>query len=158
MFQIYADQSEFRRVAEALEAEADGAELIADLSTEILGILEPAVSEAKSRILGSGGLPHDGPSIRSAIAERTGAKVSTRKNSLGVRVRVLTAGMPRAFALAGKRFNQRVFRRQAWGKAWVDQVGAPEWFDGPLLNDAAKYREAVLKAMRQAMDRVARKG
>lgn len=158
MFVVYADEAQFRQVAEALDQEADGRQLIADLQDEITAIVEPAVEQAKGNLMASGGLPHEGESLRAAVVARTGLKVSTRKSSLGVRVRVLTSGMPRQFALAGKRFNQRVFRRMAWGKTWVDQVGAPGWFDRPLLDDAAKYRAAVLKAMRDSMDRVARRG
>lgn len=157
MMRVEPDQASFNRVSRALDAEADGVQLRRDLVTELRQAVEPAIGEVRGRLMasGSGGLPHDGEPLRSTIAAGVKPKIRTKGRSAGVSIVAHKRGMPRGFVNAPKRFNQRHFRHRIFGKnVWVLQVGAPEWFDGPLRGHQDRYRQRVEAAMEHMVKRI----
>ena len=75
----------------------------------------------------------------------------------GVSVKARKSGMPRGFANAPKRINAQKFRHPVFGKdRWVEQVGAPGFFDHPLQRDHVAYRAACVRAIEDMADRISR--
>lgn len=156
-WQVTAD--DLRDVGTALKYEEDGMRLRRQLAKELRDAVAPAVAEAKGRVLaiGSAGLPHDGGSLRSAVASRVQTQARLTGKSAGVRVRARKSGMPRGFANAPKRLNRDGgWRHPVYGNrdVWVRQLGAPDWFDDPLQARKAEYRAAVERAVRGMADRI----
>lgn len=159
MIEIQADQRTFNALARALAAEAGGDALRRDLAADLREELAPAVSEVRSRLLasGSGGLPHGEP-LLPAIAAGVKVDVRVGKRAARARIRASKRGMPRDFVNAPKRFNERSFRHHVFGReGWVEQVGAPGWFDDPLHDRQGKYRRAVERAMERCVRRITRR-
>jgi hypothetical protein len=150
---------DLRDVGTALKYEEDGARLRRALTKELRTAVAPAVAEAKGRVMamGTAGLPHAGEPLRAAVARRVTAQARLTGRSAGVRVRASKKGMPRGFANAPKRLNAAGgWRHPVFGDAdrWVDQTGAPGWFDDPLRARRAEYRQAVERAVKDMADRI----
>lgn len=158
MIELSADTQALQALAKKLGAEADGKKLRRDLAKEMRGALAPAVAEAKSGILSmsSGGLPHDGPPLRAAIARQIRAEARLSGRATGARVRAKKKSLPREFKNAPKRTNSRKgWRRRIYGRdVWVQQKGEPGWFDDPMKRHRREYRAAVLSAMNSAAKRI----
>lgn len=160
MIEARADEASFTRVARALADEGDGQELRTDLAEGLHAALEPGLAEVRSALMGmaTGGLPHGGEPLRQAVAAGTQIDVQLGGQSAGARISVSKHGMPRGFANAGKRLNQRQFRHRVYGRDMVViQVGAPGWFDDTLARGATRYRLAAARALDNVADRIGRK-
>lgn len=162
MIALEADASALKRVATALNAEADGKALRRDLGKNIRKALAPAVAEARAgiRSMSSAGLPVEGGGLRQAIARRIRAQAKLSGRTPGARVRVSKRGMPRGFELAARRTNRRKgWRHPVYGNrnVWVSQLGKPGWFDDPMRRGRPRYRAAVLAALNESARRITRK-
>lgn len=156
-WQVTAD--DLRDISTALRTEQDGVRLGRDLARRLRQAVEPAVSEAKGRVLAmdSGGLRGDGGSLRAAVAAKVGAQALLSGKRAGVRVRARKSGMPRGFANAPKRLNSdKGWRHPVFGNrdTWVSQVGAPNWFDDPMQARVGEYQAAVRQAVQDMADRI----
>lgn len=159
-YHVEPDSKQFRRVAAALDDEADGREIRSDLSEAFEGLLETIAGEQRSGLMAmsSGGLPHAGEPLRNAIAERIAVDIRFGGRSAGARIRVRKGGMPRKFVNAAKRTNDAQWRRQVFGKTWVVQLsGAEDWFDDPIKRLGPKAHRAAGKALDRAAQRIDRK-
>lgn len=146
-------------VAAALRTEQDGATIRRQLTTALRKAVEPAVLDAKSRIMamGSGGLPHAGESLRSAIASRTRAEARTGGKASGVRVRARTTPGARGFKNAPRRTNRESgWRHPVFGntEVWVHQEGAVGWFDDAMHAHPDEYAAAARKVVQDAAERI----
>lgn len=154
---------DLRDLAVALKYEQDGAVMRRDLLRGLRAAVLPAVQGAKSSIMSmpSGGLRQAGGSMRSAIARQVKTEVKLSARSAKIRVKARRRGMPRGFVNAPKAYNSaRGWRHPVIGtngQRWVSQRGKPGWFDDPLRSRRDQYRAAVLAAMQQTADRIARK-
>lgn len=156
-FQVTAD--DLRDISTALRTEQDGVRLGRDLARRLRQAVEPAVTEAKGRVLAmdSGGLRRDGGSLRAAVAAKVGAQALLSGKRAGVRVRARKSGMPRGFANAPKRLNSdKGWRHPVFGNrdTWVSQVGAPNWFDDPMQARVGEYQAAIRQAVQDMADRI----
>lgn len=167
--EISVEQNALARVALRLKTEEGGAilrrELIADLRTAVA----PAVEQVKGNARGIASSPRaahtkkniagaDATSLGDAIARGVSTQVrltSAAGKAVGVSIKAKKTGMPRDFINAPKRFNAEKFRRRVYGRAWVEQVGRPGWFDKPLHADIATYRAACVAAVERMARRIA---
>jgi len=156
---VTVTSEDLTHLAKILSKEEDGKKLRRDLAKSLREASKPAAEEAKSAILSmdTGGLPHEGQSLRQAIAERitTEARLTGRSTGAKVKARRLATG----FIHAPKRTNANKWRHQVYGNpnVWVDQVGKPRWFDDALKNYGEKWREAVVEAINAMAERIARR-
>lgn len=161
MIKMSVDTEALKTLGKALGQEADGKKLRRDLAKNMRQALAPAVAEAKAGIMSmsSGGLPHTGAPLRSAIARQVKAEARLTGRSTGARVKVKKRSMPRGFLNAPKRTNShKGWRRQVYGRGvWVEQRGKPGWFDDPMKRSAPQARKAVLAAMNESARRIVRK-
>lgn len=169
--QLSVEQGDLAKLSLALKSAANGAELRKDLITELRAVITPAAAEAKANIRGITASPRakhtkknigggEATSIGDAIARGVTTQVrltSGAGKAVGVSVKAKKAGMPRNFVNAPKRFNQAKFRHRVYGHdVWVDQVGRPQWFDGPMQSHKAEYRAACIAAMERMAQRIGR--
>lgn len=157
---IRADQRSFDRVARAVQSEAGGRRLRADLVDELEDAVDPAVHEVRSALLGmhTGGLAHGGEPLRAAVAAGIHDQVVLTGSAAGVRVIASKEGMPRGFRLAAKRLNARGWRHPVFGgRVTVRQVGAPGFFDDTLSRYAPAARRGVERAIENSVNRMARR-
>ena len=150
-------------LARALDREANGQQFARDLSTNIHEALQPLVTTVQGAVLGmsTGGLPHGGQPLRTAVAQQVESYVRLSGKSPGAGVRVRKYGMPRGFNNAPRRLNARKgWRHPVFGNTnvWVHQVGEPGWFDDNTTRFAGRYRVAVKRAMDDMAERIARSG
>jgi len=159
-YSVEPDKASFERVILALESESDGKKLEAELVQNLRDILEPAVAEAKSAVMAvsSGGIPHAGTPLGSAVAAGVDTYVRLGKNPM-VGIEAKNTGMPRGFKNAPKRLDSRKgWRHPVFGTdKWVLQMGAPGWFEDAITKRQDKYRKAVEQALQHVADRIARK-
>lgn len=157
---VEPDKASFERVIRALDDEKDGKKLKAELVRNLEDALQPAVEEARSNVMAyqTGGLPHEGEPLRSAVAAGVSAYVRLGDKPI-VGIEAKKTGMPRGFANAPKRLNERRgWRHPVFGTGkWVTQLGAPGWFDDPIQRRKATYKKAVQKALQGVADRISRK-
>lgn len=139
----------------ALRAESDGKALNRDLVRELRVVAEPAAAAARAAILsmGTSGLHHPEPALRTAVAEHTKVTVRTGGRHPSVGVRASKTGMPRGFYNAPKRLNAaKGWRHQVFGQdTWVTQRGRPGWFDDTI----ARFKPAAERGAKSAMDDMA---
>jgi hypothetical protein len=146
-------------VAYALRTEQDGARIRRELTTALRKTVEPAVIDAKSRIMamGSGGLDHAGEPLRSTIASRVRAEARTSGKASGVRVRARTTPGARGFKNAPRRTNRASgWRHPVFGntEVWVHQEGAVGWFDNAMHAHPDEYAAAARKVIQDAAERI----
>ena len=160
MLVVEPDTESFRRVARALADEGDGKELRRELVANLKAIMEPAAEEARANIMGmrSGGLPHAGEQLRSAVAAGVKTYVRTGHNP-HVGIKASKRGMPRGFVNAPKRLNEaKGWRHKVFGRdVWVTQIGVPGWFDRPIQRRRKQYERAVQQALENVAKRIDRK-
>jgi len=164
MAQLSVEQSQLTALGKRFAAEADGAKLRLELIRNLRIAVAPAVEQIKSgamQIKRAGSVakrptkknpvPESSISLGAAIARGVSTQVrltSGARKAAGVAVKARKSGMPRNFPNAPKRINAKKFRHRVYGRdRWVDQVGAPGFFDDPLRRDHALYRLACIKAM-----------
>lgn len=160
MIRAEPDARSFARVVHALDAEADGRHWRADLAAEFEDILQDVVREQKSGLMGmrTGGLDHAGEPLRNAIADRMEIEIRFGGRSAGARIIAHKSGLPRRFANAPKRTNAPSWRRRVFGRdVWVQQIGAPKWFDEPIEAHGARYRAAARRVLDDVAQRIDRK-
>lgn len=151
---VEPDSASFTRVASALSAESDGREWRRDMSAGMQAALAPGVAATRSALAGAGGGSHEGTPLTPAI----GAQVQVAALSSGAVIFAGKQGMPRGFANAAKRFNQRQFRRRVYGSnTWTTQVGAPGWFDNTLAHMHPRLRLAAIAALEGRARRISRR-
>lgn len=152
------DASGLREVSRQLRRLEDGKELRKELAAELRGAVQPAVAEARGAIMSMPARGTVSPALRSAIAKRVLPEVHTTGRWTGVRVRAAQTPEIRGFRNAARRTQSRdgwrhpTFGRRGKGD-WVKQRGKPDWFDRSI----AKHRAAYETAVREALDRWARK-
>lgn len=170
MIQLSVQQSQLAELAARLAKEADGRRLRLELARNLRAAVAPAVAEVKSgamqikRSESNGARPtRKNPvadsdiSLGAAIARGVTAQVRMKGRSAGVSVKAKKSGMPRGFVNAPKRINAQKFRHPVFRKTtWVEQVGAPGFFDTPLHRDRLAYRAACVKAMEDMANRIAK--
>lgn len=156
--ELHVEQHGLKRLAAALQVEADGKRLRADLIKELRRAVDPAKEKAKSAVMGihSSGLTHGKP-LRATIASQVKSEVRVSGRLVGIRVRAKNRGMPRRFGQAPKRTNATGWRHPVFGRQtryWVHQIGKPGWFDDTLAEGRGEYRIAVHRAMEDAARRI----
>ncbi|WP_433232407.1 hypothetical protein ACQP2H_10545 [Micromonospora sp. CA-248260] len=160
MIELSTDQKALQALGKALKQEADGKKLRRDLAREMRQALEPAKAEVRSSLMSmqSGGLPVDGPPLRTTVLKGLKAEARLSGRSTGARLRIKRTPGVRGFANAPKRLNRaNGWRHKVFGRdVWVQQEGQPGYFDRALKSNAAKYRKAVLEAMEKTARRIAR--
>lgn len=160
MQELQVDQSSLRRLVAAFDAEDNGVKLRRDLAKHLRKAVDPAAEAARREVLAmhSGGLAHEGESLRTVVAAQVKVNAKLSGDEVGVRVRAGSKG-PRQFRGAARRLNQaQGWRHPVYGQhgVWVHQLGKPGWFDRPIRARREEYRQAVLAAMNDAADRIAR--
>lgn len=159
--EIRPDVQSFNRCARALEDEADGREFRREFNAAMREALEPGVAATRAAVLsrGGAGVPHEGQSLRQAIA--AGVQVVNLRGGEvpGAKIRASSQGMPRGFWNAPKRFNQNSFRHPVHGnrKVWTTQVGAPGWFDDTLQQLRPYLLDRAEQVVRERAERIGRK-
>ncbi len=158
---VVADKATFQKAFRALKREEDGKELRADVVHNLKALMEPAAGEARSRLLSTPtkGLEHPPPPLYATVARATRPFVRQGGKTAGVGVSVPDAAV-RRFPKAPRRLNASKWRRPVYGNrsVWVNQVGSPGWFSGPLEAKRAAYRAAVVEAVSDSIKRVLRRG
>lgn len=159
--QLSTDQQALQALSRALKAEEDGKKLRRDLAKNLREALEPAKQEIRSGLMGmarSGG-SSPSPALRTVVLSKLKAEARLSGRSTGARMRIRQTPELRGFAHAPKRLNRKKgWRHKTFGKdVWVHQVGEPEYFDRPFKNNPREYRAAVLAAMEEMAQRIAKK-
>lgn len=160
MLELELDESSLRRLVAAFDAEDNGVKLRRDLAKHLRKAVDPAAEAARHEVLAmrSGGLAHEGESLRTAVAAQVKVNAKLSGDTVGVQVRAGSRG-PRNFRGAARRLNQPGgWRHPVYGQSgvWVHQIGKPGWFDRPIRARREEYKQAVLAAMNDAADRIAR--
>jgi hypothetical protein len=156
---VEPDKESFERVIRALDNEADGKKLIAQLGRDLHAIMEPAAAEARSNVMAyqTGGLPHAGEPLRPAVASavHTYVELGEHKAVVGLEADKIRT---RKFFNAPKRLNERKgWRHPTFGGKWVTQMGAPGWFDRPVQRRQAQLKKAAQKCLQDVADRISRR-
>jgi hypothetical protein len=168
--EISVEQNGLARVALRLKTEEGGAILRRELIADLRAAVAPAVEQVKGNARGIASSPRaahtkkniagsSATSLGDAIARGVSTQVRLTAGAgkaVGVSIKAKKTGMPRDFINAPKRFNAKQFRRRVYGRAWVEQVGRPGWFDDPLHADKATYRAACIAAVERMARRIAR--
>lgn len=150
--QLTLDQQDFKLVAQAIRAEADGRKLVRELNKDLKAAAAPAVVAAKASIMAMPTQDAKYGDMRQAIASKVTVKVSNASGkSAGVNISLPRTGYPRGFANAPRRFNAPSFRHPVFGSAtWVSQTGKPGWFTA-----ASEGKDKYVAAIREALERMA---
>lgn len=170
MIELSVQQGRLAELGVLLAAEADGMKLKLELARNLRAAVAPAVEQIKSgamqiqrgtsnasRPTKKNPVEDSSISLGAAIARGIGTQVRMKGRSAGVSVKAKKAGMPRNFPNAPKRINAQQFRHPVYKTGtWVDQVGAPGFFDDPLQKDRLAYRAACIRAMEDMAARIAK--
>lgn len=143
----------------ALRYEQDGTRIRREIAAELRKAVEPAIDDAKGRILAmrSAGLAHQGEPLRTAIAAKVKAQARLSGKASGVRVRVATTPDLRGFRLAPRRTNRAAgWRHPVFGDRdrWVHQTGAVGWFDDAMHANPDQYVAAVRRVIEDTAQRI----
>lgn len=151
------DQQALVNLRKALSREADGKKLKRELATNLRRAVAPAVVDAKTAVKSLPAVQEGSPPLRDAVAGSIKAQVRFGGKSPGVRVAQGSKGMPRGFAMAGRRLNQaKGWRHPVFGRdVWVVQRGR-QWFEPALKRKQDEYKRAVVAAMNDMAERIAR--
>jgi hypothetical protein len=170
VIQLSVQQSQLAELGARLAKDADGKRLRLELARNLRLAVAPAVSQIKSgamqikrgssvakRSTSKHPVADSAVSLGAAIARGIGVQVRMKGRAAGVSVKARKSGMPRSFPNAPKRINAAKFRHPVFRKTtWVEQVGAPGFFDKPLQRDRLAYRAACIKAMEDMAARIAK--
>lgn len=162
--ELTVSQQQLQAVRRAFRNEGDGKHLQRDLTKQLKLIMEPAAQEVKSAITSmpvkSPATDVKGPSMRVAMAQQIKVSVRYSGRSTGVSVRAAKDKYPRNFKSAPHNFNAaKGWRHPTFGQTdaghWVDQSGAPNFFDGVLRPKKFELMDAVDRAVKEMADRIA---
>lgn len=155
---IEVDEGDLRKLVAAIETQGNARRVRLRLASKLRKAAAPGAEAARQSILAmhSGGLPHEGESLRAAVAAQITVNAKLTGDTPGVVIRTKRGG-PRQFRAAARRLHQpQGWRHPVYGaRTWVHQVGKPMWFDQPIRRRANEYRRAVLDAMRETADAIA---
>lgn len=157
--ELHVEERGIRRLAIALQAEADGKKMRSDFIRELRKAVDPAKDQAKSAIMSmhSTGLTRGAP-LRAAIASQVKTEIRISGDTAGIRVKAGRRGMPRGFGQAPRRTNApEGWRHPVFGRdtrIWVRQIGKPGWFDDTLSAGRNEYRLAIHRAMEATARRI----
>jgi hypothetical protein len=162
--ELSVDQHALQALARALSAEADGKKLRRDLSKSLRQAMEPLKHQVIGNLLG---LDDTSPaagtlSLRQSLVPLVKAQGRLSGRSTGARLRVGAKGAARGFDHAARRLNRaKGWRHPLFGnrEVWIEQRATPvEWFDSATRKSHGEMRKAVLSAMEDMAQRIARKG
>lgn len=152
---LTVEQQDMQQVIASIKAEADGRKLRRELGKELRAIAEPALEEARHAILAMPSQDARFGDMRQSIAQATKIRITTVGRNTGVSIAAPAGKYPRGFKQAPRRFNAPKFRHKIFGhEIWVDQVGAPGWFD-QVRKHGPEYRKAVVKSLDRMAERIA---
>lgn len=155
---IEVDESALRKLVAAIETQGHPRRVRLRLASKLRTAAVPGAEAARQSILAmhSGGLPHEGESLRAAVAAQITVNAKLTGDEPGVVIRTKRGG-PRQFRAAARRLHQpQGWRHPVYGaRTWVHQVGKPLWFDRPIRARADDYRRAVLDAMQETAAAIA---
>lgn len=158
MIEYSTEQQALRDLNKALREEADGKELRKDLGKNMRAALDPLVSDVKSGLMGvgSGSVPTQGEPLRSSVAKKIKAESRMGGKATGARLKAKQI-RTRGFAEAPKRLNSKKgWRHPVFGSStWVNQMGAPGYWDNPIESGRDEHRKAVVEAMDATAARIA---
>lgn len=158
---IEPDEASFRRCIRALNEEANGTAWQTDAAEEMEEALRPGVAAVKAALFSTmhtTGLPHGGEGLRQAVSSRVKPVVAFRGRRPGAMIRVDKTGLPRGFANAPRRLNDKNWRHPTpSGDVWVTQIGAPGWFDDTLERLRPRLSAAASKALERRARRISRR-
>lgn len=154
---------ELTALAKALRNERDGRRLRAELGASIRKVHEPIRDKARSNIMGmaSGGLKKSGPPLRQSIAREVRSEVRLENDKPTARLLAGNSSMPRDFKWAPRRtVANRGWRHPVFGNkdVWVTQYGKRGWFYKPQRDGEKDFRAAILEAVKNMANRIARRG
>lgn len=123
---------------------------------------EGAKSEVQGPPPGGGAFSARTTGLRAGLASgvkvsiRTGREVGGTVKGEGVRVTTTGTKLPPEQQAMVKAYMARKFRHPVYGSnVWVEQRGK-NWFYGPLMKGRDQYQQAVIKAIQDAADAVAK--
>jgi hypothetical protein len=158
---LSVDQAALEGVATALRYEQDGKQLRKDLVTNLKAAVEPALPVIRSGLMTMSTHSRVTPALRTVVLSKLKVTTRTTGDRAGVRVAIGKAGMPRGFKNAPRRLNKpEGWRHPLFGrrdKPWVAQRGAPGYFDRPLEERQDEMRAAVVQAVQDMSERIARR-
>lgn len=179
--ELRVDMSSLKRIVYAIAGEENSGQLKRDLARNLRKAAEPAVADSKRAILSMrSSTPHQGESLRSSIAQKVRASTRFSGDAAGVKVSAAWGG-PRGFRTSARRTNRAAGWRHPLFGRWessgrhkrlkdgsrvlispprtvaVVQHGKPEWFEGPLREHREQYQQAILEAMEDMAERIARR-
>ena len=156
-------------VVSALRYEEDGKQLRKEMTANLKAAVEPALPEIRSGLAVIGRSETQvTPALAATVASKVRIAARFTGPRTGVRVSIGKKGMPRDFVNAPRRLNAAkgwrhpVPRRPRKDgsmpeEQWVDQMGAPGYFDDPLRARRDEMRLAVQIAVEQMSQRIARR-
>lgn len=155
MVTLNVDQVNLQKVRDVLKDTTNGKALQRVLNAQLKAAAAPIVEDTRHVVLAAPSRAVHAQPIRQAIADAVKTTVSYSGRSTGVNIGV-GRNMPRGFKMAGKRFNQPSFRHPVRGGArWVDQTGAPGWFDYHTMTHENEAREHIIEAINEWADALA---
>ena len=148
-------------LARALKSEEDGKQLKKDLLRNLRNALKPVRDEVKAEInsMTSHGGSH-GLALRRTVARKVTVQTRLTGRSAGVKLIAKKTPDLRGFRNAPKRLNSKKgWRHPAFGdrEDWVQQMGKPDWFDGPVRRRRSEFRKAVAQVLDEMADRIKRR-
>lgn len=158
--ELSVDQQALQSLARALSAEADGKKLRRELAKKLREALEPAKQDIRAELMGMGVRRHGNPPLRTNVLKNMKAQARLSGRRTGARISIKKTPDIRGFANAPKRLNRKKgWRHPVFGdrEHWVAQIGKPEYFDRPLHENRDQYRKAVLAAMEEMAQRIAKR-
>jgi hypothetical protein len=160
-FNLIIKPDKLNALARALRAEDDGKQLKKDLIRRLRQALKPAQDAVRQEInsMSSHGGSH-GLALRRTVARKVG--MSTKLSGRSAAVKLIAKKTPdlRGFRNAPKRLNSKKgWRHPAFGdrEDWVQQMGKPDWFDGPIRARRGEFRKAVAAVLDDMADRIKRR-
>ena len=160
MIELSTEAQALEGVATALRFEEDGRQLRKDMTRELRQAVEPAIPVIKSGLMSYSGAGRVSPSLTATVASRVRVASRLTGDRAGVRVSIGRTGMPRGFRNAPKRLNRAEgWRHPVFGdtEKWVQQRGPAGYFDDPLNERRDEMRAAVVRAVEEMSERVARR-
>lgn len=146
-------------VVSALRYEEDGKQLRKEMLTHLRAAVTPAVPVIRSGLMAMGGSADVTPALRTTIASQIRVAVRTTGHRAGVRVSIGRTPQIRGFRHAPRRLNRDSWRHPLFGNRefWFTQRGAPGYFDRPLQERRDEMRAAVVRAVEEMSERIARR-
>jgi hypothetical protein len=160
-FNLIIKPEQLVALGRALKAEEDGKQLKKDLLRNLRKALKPVQDEVKREInsMSSHGGSH-GMALRRTVARKV--VVQTRMSGRSAGVKLIAKKTPgiRDFRNAPKRLNSKKgWRHPVFGdrEDWRQQMGKPDWFDGPVRARRSEFRKAVKEVLDEMADRIKRR-